>query len=88
MSFDLFICQKKEKLLRKLASRYESLTFAEMTYLLKNHGFELLTISGSHYKFYNIELGAFLILPVHNGDCKKAYKRMLYELFITYNLLS
>lgn len=69
-----------EKLIRKFIERPESLRYHDIEVLLIYLGFIKQQGKGSHIKFKHSDIKKDFSIPVHNGDCKKNYKKELYKL--------
>jgi predicted RNA binding protein YcfA (HicA-like mRNA interferase family) len=78
---------RKEKLFNRLMNRRGSLSVGEVVCLLNYSGFTLMSVRGSHHKFFNSDLEILFVLPVHDGRCKRVYIDSLYKIFIKNNLI-
>lgn len=66
-----------EKLLKQFLKKPESLKYKEIENLLIRLGFEKIDGKGSHKKFKHKTLRYNFIIPIHNNECKKVYKKRL-----------
>ena len=68
-----------EKLLSKFFKTPESLPYRDMEQVLIHLGFEKIHAKGSHVKFKHRNLISDIIIPVHNKECKKFYKKQVIQ---------
>ncbi len=66
--------------LQRFLENPELTHFRKIEVILKNLNFEKASIKGSHFKFRHKELETNLIVPIHHGDCKKHYKRLIAKI--------
>ncbi|NJL48694.1 MAG: type II toxin-antitoxin system HicA family toxin [Leptolyngbyaceae cyanobacterium SM2_5_2] len=69
---------KREKLLERLKNNPNNATFSEIRRLLKQEGFTLDRITGSHDVFTRNE--TTFVIPVHNNRVKMIYVKRVIEL--------
>jgi predicted RNA binding protein YcfA (HicA-like mRNA interferase family) len=69
---------KREKLFKRLKNNPNGANFSDIQTLLKQEGFELDRVTGSHHVFTKGEIT--FIVPVHNNKVKVVYVRRLIEL--------
>lgn len=65
---------RKEKLLRKFLENPEGVHFGKIERIIRDFGFELKSVRGSHYRYVNDSMKLKLVIPLHHGECKKYYK--------------
>lgn len=73
---------RREKLRRKLRNNPAGATMQEVETLLKNFGFELARISGSHH-IYEYDAGDIwkqVVVPLHGRKVKKAYVKQVVDI--------
>ncbi len=68
---------KRDKALERFLKNPELTHFRRIEIILENLNFEKAGLKGSHYKFRHKEVKTNLIVPIHHGDCKKHYKRLI-----------
>jgi predicted RNA binding protein YcfA (HicA-like mRNA interferase family) len=69
---------KREKLRERLKNNPNNATFSEIRKLLKQEGFVLDRIAGSHHIFTKDDVT--FVVPVHNNKVKTIYVRRVIEL--------
>lgn len=69
---------KREKLRERLKNNPNNATFSEIRKLLKQEGFALDRITGSHHIFTKDEIT--FVVPVHNNKVKSVYVKRVIEL--------
>lgn len=74
---------KNEKLIDNFLKNPEFTHFRKIEVILKNLNFEKASIKGSHCKFRHKELKTNLVVPVHHGDCKQYYKKLIAKIIKT-----
>ncbi len=68
-----------KKLIDKFKNSPESLKFKDIEIILINLDFEKVQTKGSHVKFKRFNFKNDIIVPVHNSDCIKFYKKQIYK---------
>ena len=71
---------RKKKLILKFLKNPQSLRYAEIETILLYLGFSKTSVKGSHQKFSHPILFNHIIIPVHDNDCKKGYKKKIAKL--------
>lgn len=69
---------KREKLFDKLQNNPRDATFADVRKLLRQEGFSLERITGSHHVFKRSEIT--FVVPVHNNRVKSVYVKRIIEI--------
>lgn len=79
---------RKEKRFLKLLENPKEATLSEIVIVLRDFGYELERIKGSHFIFKGVK-GDIIILPAHNNKVKKYYIKTIiqkiYNLFYEEN---
>jgi len=78
---------RREKLILKFKNNPVSLKYSEIEILLINIWFIKVDAKWSHIKFKNTKLKFDIILPLHNNECKDFYKKQVFKILLTYNLI-
>lgn len=71
---------KISKLLQKFKEKPETLKYQEIKKVLLHLEFEIINTNGSHVKYKNTICRIDIIIPVHNNDCKKFYKKEVLKI--------
>jgi len=69
---------KREKLFKRLKNNSNNATFLDIQTLLKQEGFELDRVTGSHHVFIKGDIT--FVVPVHGSKVKAVYVRRVIEL--------
>jgi predicted RNA binding protein YcfA (HicA-like mRNA interferase family) len=76
---------------KKIAERYKrnptTTSFREIEIILRQCGFITVPTKGSHPKFKHPILSIDIIVPIHNGECKKFYKLEIASILTKNKLL-
>ncbi len=77
---------QKQKLLRKLLSGSNNITFIDMVTIVEAFGFKLSRVNGSHHIFENAAIGEQLNLQNKKGKVKPYQIKQFLQLVEQYNL--
>jgi len=69
---------KREKLFKRLKNNSNNATFLDIQTLLKQEGFDLDRVTGSHHVFIKGDIT--FVVPVHENKVKAVYVRRVIEL--------
>jgi len=69
---------KREKLFKRLKNNPNNATFLDIQTLLKQEGFDLDRVTGSHHVFIKGDIT--FVVPVHENKVKAVYVRRVIEL--------
>jgi predicted RNA binding protein YcfA (HicA-like mRNA interferase family) len=72
----------REKLLQKLKSSPNNVTFRDIRKLLEAEEFELDRITGSHHVFRRDDI--VFVIPVHHNRVKSVYVKRVVEIIESY----
>jgi len=74
---------KQEKIIEKLLNRPLSLKYYEIENLFNNDRFQIENRKWSHKKItLNEDEEKYVIIPIHNNDCKDVYKILLKKFYL------
>ena len=74
---------KQEKIIEKLLNRPLSLKYYEIENLFNNYRFQIENRKWSHKKItLNEDEEKYVIIPIHNNDCKDVYKILLKKFYL------
>jgi len=71
---------KIDKLIEQFLRNPSSLSYSKIEKILLHFSFKKINAKGSHNKFKNPAIKYDLIIPVHNKDCKKFYKKLALKI--------
>jgi predicted RNA binding protein YcfA (HicA-like mRNA interferase family) len=77
---------KKQKILQKLLSGSNNISFAEIVLVVEAFGFQLTRVNGSHHIFLHPGISELVNLQNRNGQAKPYQVRQFLSLVETYNL--
>lgn len=70
---------QKDKLIKKFLVNPSTVKYQELVLILQQYGFQQISTKGSHVKFKHHRIPNDLIIPIHNNDCNKFYKKLAKE---------
>lgn len=71
---------RKDKLLKRFLKNPQSLRYREIESILLDLGFTKRMGKGSHMIFVFHDLNITQVIPLHNNDCDKQYKKRISKL--------
>lgn len=78
----MYLMTKEEKIIDKLLTRPTSLNYFDIEKLFNNKNFKIEERKWSHKKIsYIHDETKFIIIPIHNNDCKDIYKINLKKFY-------
>lgn len=63
---------QKEKRFEKLLKNPKESNITEIHTILNDFGFKLISVKGSHHKYYRPGIDP-IVIPIHNNKVKKCY---------------
>lgn len=74
---------KQDKIIEKLLNRPTSLRYSEIEKLFDNKKFKIEERKWSHKKITLLnDENKYIIIPIHNNDCKEIYKIWLKKFYL------
>lgn len=77
-----FLVSKKEKIKEKFLKSPETLSLKKILSFLLSQWYESKQAKWSHNKIIYLFTGEHIVIPVHNGDTKITYKKILKKFYI------
>lgn len=74
---------KREKIKEKFLENPTSLPVNKIINFLLSEWYEVTEAKWSHTKVVHTETMKYVVVPLHNGDCKPFYKKELKKLYLS-----